>query len=286
MMKLIQYCTKASLYDGPFGGGAGWAAAGMGYVLVGERGELVVIDGGNTEDAEEFLVLLEKLAGGKPWVRRWIITHPHGDHYGALLAICREPALAERLRVEELVYRFPEEFRMTQGADCSGGIGDLKKISEVTGANVHIPCEGEDFETDGMKFTMLFTPEDCSTLHNPNELSLIFTIDMDGKRVLITGDAYRGTLQRTLDLHKTEIACDILQLPHHGLCDTGLVEFYRAAGAKTVLVPISRAGDRTMASDMYGDAPEANRFAQQMAEKVYKAFEGTAALEFDSSCAG
>ena len=279
MEKLIQYCTKASFYDGPFGGDAGWAAAGMGYVLTGKTGELVVIDGGNTEDAEEFLILLEKLAGGKPTIRRWIITHPHGDHYGALLAICREPALAERICVEELVYRFPEEFRMTQGADCSWGIGDLNMIADVTGASIHTPCEGECFETDGMKFTMLFTPEDCSGLHNPNELSLIFTVDAGEKRILITGDAYRGTLQRTLERHKAELACDILQLPHHGLCDTGLAEFYRAAGAKTVLVPISVAGDRTMASDMYGDSPAANRFAQVQADTVIKAFEGTEIID-------
>ena len=168
---------------------------------------------------------------------------------------------------------------MTQGADCSWGIGDLNMIADVTGASIHTPCEGECFETDGMKFTMLFTPEDCSGLHNPNELSLIFTVDVGEKRILITGDAYRGTLQRTLDHHREALACDILQLPHHGLCDTGLVEFYRAAGAKTVLVPISVAGDRTMASDMYGDSPAANRFAQVQADTVIKAFEGTEIID-------
>lgn len=34
MSKLIQYCTQASLYNGPFGDGSPWPAAGMGYVFV------------------------------------------------------------------------------------------------------------------------------------------------------------------------------------------------------------------------------------------------------------
>ena len=60
MEKLIQYCTKASLYDGKFGGTAGWPAAGMGYILVSECNRLTVIDGGHGEDAE---ALVKGVAG-------------------------------------------------------------------------------------------------------------------------------------------------------------------------------------------------------------------------------
>jgi len=46
MAKLIQYSTKDSLYDGPFGEGVGWSAAGMGYILQTDNGRLIVVDGG------------------------------------------------------------------------------------------------------------------------------------------------------------------------------------------------------------------------------------------------
>lgn len=88
MEKLIQYCTKASLYDGPFDSVVGWAAAGMGYLFKTANGHLVVVDGGNCEDAEAFVSLLEMNAStALPEIDLWIITHPHGDHYGALLEI-------------------------------------------------------------------------------------------------------------------------------------------------------------------------------------------------------
>ena len=61
--------------------------------------------------------------------------------------------------------------------------------------------------------------------------------------------------------------------------NTGNLEFYKKVDAKTVLIPISAAGDRTMRSDMYGDAPAVNRYAEDNADAVYKAFEGTVEIE-------
>ena len=119
MEKLIQYATKASAYDGAFDSKVGWAAAGMGYLLRTENGHLIAVDGGHPEDAEAFLELLEANSDGKPVVDFWIITHPHGDHYGALLEICRRPELAARMSVKTLIYHFPEEFRDARG----NGIG-------------------------------------------------------------------------------------------------------------------------------------------------------------------
>jgi beta-lactamase superfamily II metal-dependent hydrolase len=95
------------------------------------------------------------------------------------------------------------------------------------------------------------------------------------KKLMITGDAYSRNMQIAVWRYDKALKCDILQLPHHGLCDTGNMDFYKRVDAETVLIPISTAGDRTMRSDMYGDAPKVNRFAEDNAKTVYKAFEGT-----------
>ena len=149
-----------------------------------------------------------------------------------------------------------------------------------TGAAHHEPSIGEALTLGGLPLRFLFVPADPAPLDNPNQLSLIFTVRGKEKKLLFTGDAYANTLQAVLEQFPQEIPCDVLQLPHHGLCDTGHAEFYRLANAQTVLVPISVAGDRTMATDMYGDAPAANRFAQSNARAVYKAFEGHTELVF------
>ena len=281
MEKLIQYCTKASYYDGPFGKDVGWTPAGMGYIIRTDNDHLVVVDGGFGEDAEDFIALLEANSPDQiPVIDLWIITHPHDDHFTILSEICRRPELLSRLHIKKFVYHFPDDFKDSQGNGIDDVFPLMEEILAATGAQYHLPKVDETLEVDGMRFHFLYTPTDCSILNNLNQLSLIFTVQGKGKRIMFTGDAYFRTVQIVLWRYPGQLACDILQMPHHGLCDTGnLLEFYKQVNAKTVLIPISIAGDRTMRSDMYGDKPAVNRFAEENAEKVYKAFEGTVEID-------
>lgn len=99
------------------------------------------------------------------------------------------------------------------------------------------------------------------------------------RTALITGDAFADTLGFCADRYGEALRCDILQLPHHGLCDTGLPDFYRLAEADTLLIPISEAGDRCMRSGIYGDATASNPVAEELATVIHRAFEGTASVE-------
>ena len=277
MAKLIQYCTHASHYDGAFDSKVGWAAAGMGYLIVTDGGKLIAIDGGFAEDADDFLALMAKYTGeAVPTVDLWIITHPHGHHYCALKKLAETP---ERVRIKTVMYHFPEEFRDRNGNGCMGAIRDLETIVSAFGAEAKLPQVDEHIDVDGLDLHVLYTPTDCSILNNPNQLSLIFTVQGPEKKLMITGDAYHRNMQIVVWRYDKSLKCDILQLPHHGLCDTGNMDFYKRVDAKTVLIPISVAGDRTMRSDMYGDSPKVNRFAEDNAEVVYKAFEGTVEME-------
>ncbi|MBO4407109.1 MAG: MBL fold metallo-hydrolase [Clostridia bacterium] len=275
MEKLIQYATKGAYYDGRFDSVVGWAAAGMGYILVTRNRKLVVIDGGNREDGEDFLALLRKYGGEEPAVDLWIMTHPHLDHYGALLALAgreERPALA----IRKLAYAFPRAFRNAKGEGIEEAFLHFDLIRKAFPSEIRRPLTGEVMDVDGMKIEFFFTPDDVTILDNPNQLSLIFQVTGEKKKVLFTGDAYRRNLEIVLWREGEEkLRSDVLQMPHHGLCDTGYAPFYRAVGAKTLLIPISIAGDRTMHSDAYGDEPADNLFAERNAERILKAFEGT-----------
>lgn len=277
MAKLIQYCTHASHYDGAFDSKVGWAAAGMGYLIVTDSGRLIVIDGGFAEDVPDLLALMREQTGTQtPTVDLWIITHPHGDHYFALRELAKTP---EAVSVKTLMYHFPAEFRDRNGNGCLGAIRDMEQIAAAFGAEVKLPLVDEHIDAGGLDLHVLYTPTDCSILNNPNQLSLIFTVQGPQKKLMITGDAYSRNMQIAVWRYDKALKADILQLPHHGLCDTGNMDFYRRVDAKTVLIPISVAGARTMASDMYGDSPKINRFAEENAETVHRAFEGTVTIE-------
>jgi beta-lactamase superfamily II metal-dependent hydrolase len=280
MAKLIQLCTSASLYDGAFDNESGWSAAGMGDVIVTDNNRFIVIDGGYAEDAEQILDILERSSGGaRPSVDLWIITHSHVDHYGALMKISEDPALRERVEIKKLCYYFPREFRDRGGKLCNIlALAQMEQISAKTGAQYLSPSLDGEIKVGDVKLKFIYLPTDCEPLNdkfNSNLCSLVFTVEGRKKKALITADAFKINLSIILEAHRGRLGCDIIQLPHHALCDTGIEEFYKEVNAKTVLVPTSIAGNRAM-NTIYYDQNSANRIAIENAERVIYAFEGTA----------
>ena len=280
MAKLIQLCTSASLYDGAFDNEVGWSAAGMGDIIVTDNNRFIVIDGGYAEDAEQILDILERSSGGsRPSVDLWIITHSHVDHYGALLKISEDSALRERVEIKKLCYYFPREFRDRGGKYCNiPAIAKMEQIAAATGAEYLCPSLDGEIMLDDLKLNFIYIPTDCEPLNdkfNSNLCSLVFTVEGKQGRAMITGDAFKINLAIILESYRGRLACDVIQLPHHALCDTGIEEFYKEVGAKTVFVPISIAGNRAM-NTIYYDQNTANRYAIENAERVIYAFDGAA----------
>lgn len=276
MAKIIQYATGASSYDGPFGGGAPWLSAGMGYVIVTEGG-LVVIDGGFAEDGESFCELVSSL-GGK--VDTWILTHPHRDHYRALHTICTTPELRERVSIKRIVYRFPEAFKDDEGAGIEHVLAHMDEVFGASGAERITPEEGDVFHVDDVKITILNTPTDEEpTYCSPNALSLVFMVEGPTGKAVFTGDAYANCLAHVFKVYGDSLKADILQMPHHGLCDTGHRGFYDAVGADTLLIPSSKAGHRCMRSGIYEDHAKLVCDMEDKAARVYLAYNGTTTIE-------
>lgn len=271
MEKLVQYSTLASAYDKPFGNGHPWIAAGMGYALFSE-GSVLAVDGGHAEDAESFAAVL--LAGReKVEVDTWIITHPHPDHYGALLGIARDEKLRSRVSVKRIVSYFRADMYDDDGR-LTAALAAREEIFALTGAESVTPSEEKPLRAGGFDAEFLFVPTSFEQITDLNGLSLVFTLRGKGKKVMITGDADRSAMAYVLAHHKDKLKSDVLQLAHHGLCDTGDVCFYRAVGAECVLIPTCRSGYEMMKSGFYGEGTAANDCAEDAASEVFRSFEG------------
>ncbi len=287
MAKFIQYMTKDSLYNGPFDSNSAWPAAGMGDVIVTDNKKIIVIDGGQPNDSESFIKLLEDQAEGNiPVIEYWIITHPHIDHYGAIREISKNAELKDRIKIKQFIYWFPDEFCNKDGKPGAlrGANIEMNEICQTMSADIYTPKRDDIITLDGITIQFLYVPDDCSILNtsngNSNMCSLIFTVKGKNKKVMITGDAYDRSMQITAWRYAKNLKCDILQMPHHALCDAFCVDFYKYVDPQILLMPISAAGYRSMHSDLY-DSLEgciANLCVEAKAEKIYKAFEGTAEL--------
>lgn len=279
MEKLIMFRTEASCYDGPFGGSSGWIAAGMGFVYITGDGSLIVIDGGNVEDGENFVELLCALGGDVANVKLWVLTHPHIDHYGALRTVIESERLRRRVKIERIMCLFPEQLASQDRHEpfIRRACDMLSETLKVTKAAFVEPYDSLTLRIGTARLRVLSVPR-LSAYTGPNSLSLIFSITGEKSRVLFTGDATKERLSETARRCGSLLKSDILQIPHHGLCDSGDIPFYRLVGAHTLLVPTCRAGERAMKSGYYKDATEPELYAERHAKLICRAYEGTMTL--------
>ena len=275
--KLVGFCTEDSLYSGPFNSQVGWKAAGMGYIIKTETGKLIVVDGGNTNDAVNFYNLLRRYSDTEHiTIDYWILTHPHGDHVNCLIEMSEYNHMVNNIELKNLVYYFPEGFKDKNGNTCVAYKEMIHSVAKKFGANEIEPKTGSTILADDAKIKFLYVPTDYEVLNNTNQLSLIFTVTTE-KKIMFTGDAFNHSLTLLANTKKEDLKCDILQMPHHFLCDTGYKPFYEYADAETLLLPTCVSGyDAMKNSDEYKNstANKANQFAESNAKYVYKAFDG------------
>ena len=245
----------------------------MGYIIRTKGNRLVIIDGGrNIEDSHHIIEKARELTGKTtPVVALWILTHPHVDHYNALLYLSRDEAMRSSIIIERLCFDMAK----------LGGNGVRREVEEIA-ANLSdktellTPRTGNLWVIDGMEIKFFFTPTDFDKLQDGNEYSLIFKVTGANKTVMFTGDAYPRTAARVVLRFWDELKSDICQLAHHGLNGAD-ASFYARVDAETVLIPICRAGDREMNKPIAGIL--ARFYAERNAKKVIKAYEGDVAIE-------
>ena len=79
----------------------------MSYVIRTGKGKTIVIDGGWSEyDGPNLFAYLQKLTGqSNPHIDAWFLTHPHGDHYGAILEFVK--SYASQVTLDAFYHRMP-----------------------------------------------------------------------------------------------------------------------------------------------------------------------------------
>ena len=180
--------------------------------------------------------------------------------------------MSKYLEIKNLVFHFPTDFD-------SGTASFNKKMQNIAakyGANVINPTKGQVIEVGAAKITFLYVIEDYEGLSTANKLSLIFTVETE-KKIMFTGDIYEEGLKAAYNEYGDALKSDILQMPHHFLCDTGYQPFYEAVDASAVLLPTCIAGYEAMYKDeSYKNSAKhkANDWAAKNADDVYAAFDG------------
>jgi competence protein ComEC len=150
------------------------------------------------------------------------LSHAHPDHCGGL------PEVIENLQVG-VVWITPRRFR----DECAQRMLDA---CIRTSTPVHIVRDGERLALGPIHATAM-TQEMTFRRSPENNSSLVLRVQLQSRRVLLTGDIEREAESALLDRMKQ---CDILKIAHHGSRSSSTAAFLDAARPRIALISCGR----------------------------------------------
>ncbi len=206
---------------------------GNSYLLVTGSGKVIMMDGGMPTDESK---LRSRLAAVGNHVDAWFISHPHGDHVGALI-----PILENRngISIGSIYYSRLSSTLLSQesGANNTYATPFYNALAVQTETDViNVQRTGQVFTVDGVSIKVLgiANPEILNNAYNNS--SMILKVSDATKSVLFLGDAGEECGEKLLKAYPGELECDYIQMAHHGQqgCNQ---KFYNAAKFKACLWP-------------------------------------------------
>lgn len=202
----------------------------MFYLL--SDGSFVVFDGGhNAGDAANLYKNLRQVAekNGIQSIRiaALIVTHFHGDHCGFFESFVNSYS---DVRIDRAVL---SEISTDLGAAASEGTSySASSISALQRSHPETRIvrlhTGQVLTLGDMQLEMLYTPADLSfgSLTDYNDTSMVMRLTVNGKSILMTGDAATATWNLLSKKYGRYLHSDYLQVPHHGANGGGTIEAY------------------------------------------------------------
>ena len=216
---------------------------GMGYLVKLSNGKFVVVDGGFAYDsggggnsAKFILETMKKMQGNsnKPVIAAYIVTHIHTDHAGGFMGFAN--SYAKDVVIEKFIYNQPSDAQMNAVSNMGGRKNWLPNaISKLQNAgslkSVIKAHPGMQIYLAELTITILGTIDviedsNHTKMKNGNDSSVVSMFEMNGGKVLLTGDCEPQEGKIIRDIYggignKTSpLKADFIQVAHHGYGNT------------------------------------------------------------------
>ena len=200
----------------------------MFYTLYGGKGQLIVVDGGWTEDAD-FVRQTIKEMGGK--VDAWILTHPHQDHIGAFNAIYSD---LQGLEIKEVYTVDMPSPKLCQERAHWDSVDTYNDFLDLNVKNLKYVYPGDELNICGLKVDIYNAyDEHVKELSQDylNDGSMMFKVQGEKSSMLFCADVGKAMSNYLLDTWGEKLKADYIQMGHHG--NGGLLkDFYEEVSPK------------------------------------------------------
>lgn len=220
--------TCLAVGDNGDGTNNGETANGTSIVITLEDGRFVIIDGGTNVSSEveriyNFISENKPSSHDKPVIAAWILTHPDGDHWGAMYGFSQK--YAGKVTLEKIIYNIFDssvQFDMKESAQSAGDNVHNKIVPEIASnlkCNTLIKVHtGQKFYIGNALFEVLYTHEDLypEMIGYTNDSSIVFMLTLGGKKFLLTADMEGAAARQLNGQCASYLKCDYIQIMHHG----------------------------------------------------------------------
>lgn len=197
------------------------------------QGKLIVVDGGFGEDAE-YLSSQIMARGGR--VSAWLLTHPHGDHVGAIYGILDNHN--REITIDGIYYSLadPEWYTRNDADDAEMAHALINTLSQQPAGMLHGDIgKGYELMVDDVKIEVLNSRYDIS--HDAgNNASMVYRVTINGKTIVFLGDLGEEGGNRLAAEYGDGLKADIVQMAHHGQDGVGK-NVYQAINPSVCLWP-------------------------------------------------
>lgn len=216
---------------------------GMAIVYRLSDGSLFIFDSGSgTVKYMLYKCLKDLSGGGKIRVAAWVLTHSHGDHYGAMYDLL-SGIHKEEFEIQE--FWFNRSTNTEYGTNAGVHLEKLFNQLAVGDTKIRVLEYGKTYTLDGGRVSakVLCTPANVAGKSglDENTNSLVMMLTIGGKKLLMTGDANQPAWDFMVSQHNSNseysLKCDYLQMPHHAVHDAGTTAGYNAANPTYVIIP-------------------------------------------------
>lgn len=177
------------------------------------QGKLIVVDGGFGEDAG---YLSNQIMARGGHVSAWLLTHPHGDHVGAIHAILDDHN--RQITIGGIYYSLaePEWYTSADAQDAEMAHALINTLRQQPAEMLHGDIgKGYEIMVDDVRIEVLNNRYDIA--HDAgNNASMVYRITINGKTIVFLGDLGEEGGNRLVAEYGEGLKADIVQMAHHG----------------------------------------------------------------------